>query len=350
MDFNEDIYNVLGIKKIDSKTQCWVVRCDNGRYFQHFLTHNLIAIAHLDELEYSNVKQIKKDEAFITLKEKYIDSGKKESAAILMARRQVTQANIFLNEIKKDDFVITMDSSSIAIGRVDAEPFIERSGLEIYNAYTESLEKMELYIRRKVEWQYKIEKEKIPAKLAKTLSSPQSVFEIHRHHDVFHMIYPFFVIDSNFHFSININTENEIKNYQIAKFLDFLNTFETLTQKYGDQSLNNQELNLILKASFMSPGEFWGILNFVKDRSKIVWAVIIYTFIFGNSSAGFDGIIDKEIKHRIFNEIMKRVEKSDSDKLQDLLPQLEYDIDNEIKKIKPLIKDLSLEKPSPIKI
>lgn len=315
------------IPEINIQNRCWIIRSDGGQFYEHFLSHSIVAIGHIDILNLKSIEEFNKKEAFETLVTRFMASGKSKKEANRSAGSYLGQASRFLS-MKENDYIITVGRSKIAIGQVVGESFIGIKDLKVQHSHNNELN-MNLTLRQSVEWQYEVPKKELSNMLSKTFSTPQTVIELEnvKKTAIFHTIFPIFLYDKRLFFSININRHQAIKNFHMSEIFSLLNEVEYIARDYNkinfDTSFDEQffqfkqknSLKLEVKASFMSPGEIWA--NILLNYDNYVHIAFFYSLLFGNKVLGFDGLIDKELRHKIFELYKDRMEKRQLEKISE---------------------------------
>lgn len=315
------------IPEIDIRNRCWIVRSDGGRFYEHFLSHSIVAIGHIDTLNLKSIEEFNKKEAFDALAARFRASGKSKTEANRSAGSYLGQASRFLS-MKENDYVITVGRSRIAVGQVVGEPFIGKKDLKVQHSHNNELN-MNLTLRQSVEWQYEVPKKLLSNMLSKTFSTPQTVVELENAKKIaiFHTIFPIYLYNEHLFFSINIDRHQAIKNFHMSEIFSLLNEVEYIAREYNtinfDTSFDEQfldfklknSLKLEVKASFMSPGEIWA--NILLNYDSYVHIAFFYSLLFGNKVLGFDGLIDKELRHKIFELYKDRMQKRQLEKISE---------------------------------
>lgn len=294
------------ITKISSEQKCWVVRADSGKYYNDFKKNSLVAIGHLDFMGYDSINQFL-DSIEDTLEDvtNYLikERAMKKKEAKSIASKSVHQAKHFSESIAVDDYVLTMGQGNILVGKICDDAYIDKKPLVSYKESKNGEDyeqKMEWIIRREVDWIAEIPNKKAPYALKRLLVSPLTVFNIKSPNIVYHSIYPIFMHNENkLHFSIYINSENDINNSKMLHLLESLSGLECLT---NNKECNHAELNktiddsqLNIKASFMSPGEIFAFLP-IMEGMNLGMFYFAYSFLFGNKILGIDGLVSKEAR------------------------------------------------------
>jgi len=314
------------IYEVPPNQRYWVIRADSGYYHSNFRVGECIAIAHLDALNIDTSIdepfQPDTDDLYSHI-ESVFHAQDKTKAQITSVSNQVKK---FLYEMKPGDLVLTPGSDVISIGRVIGLPRLSKTAVVARDSIDSSNDiRMEHNLRRKVAWGKPIRRNKLPIAVSRSLRANQTVFNVDDHWEaIHHLIYPIFMKNEKTYLSFKLNQEENINNFLVSRFLDFLSKTEAFSEliseinQWDTSAFNRQFLDyalagegsLTLKAHFMSPGEvnttFGGAaVSYIRETltpqesKRLIYAICLYTAIFGNSIIGFDGIIDLETRHII---------------------------------------------------
>ena len=318
------------ILNISKDTNCWVVRCHGGKYYQHFKQHSEIAIGHIDYMEFDKIDNFIDDtEATETEIRNYLINERKydEKSAKKVANSDVNQAIRFITTILEDDYIITNGDNNILIGLIKDDAYFNKKSLiitkehyKIINGKKEMVEteyKMDSTLRRKVEWIAEIPKVNAPYALQRLLIAPLTVFKIREPLTVFHSIYPMFTYNKKqLHFSIYIKQNEDIKNNDMLNLFGLLNDIEYICKNTDDLENKQSNLgqihvnsNLNVKASFMSPGEVFAFLPVIEAGFDMTSFYMLYSFMFGSKHMGIDGVIPKEARVKIVEHYLESQKK-----------------------------------------
>jgi len=334
----------LNIKNINPDTKCWVVRCEKGsKYFKSFKYHGIAAIGHIDALGYKKLDTFLNnlEDSEIKLQEtiKKNRDDLEDSSIRRIAKKYINQTLTFINEIKENDYVITIGSESVLIGYatkycgLSNENLTFSEDMKNENLHGEHYNiEMSLSLRREVLWEYEIPRNKLPSSLFKATLSMQTVYEYSDIHSLLHMIYPIYIFNNQlFKFSINIEQERDLSNFQISQLFNLINELEFVFKNGNKITKSNYDLllsefdnyEMSVKANFMSPGETW--VSLILNYEEMATAIVVYSMLFGNSKLGFDGIIDKDIRHLIANKLLNNKNKTMKDELKLSPPEFDTD-------------------------
>jgi len=345
-DFNFKIYEP------PSDRRYWVVKADAGKFYEIFTDNSLIAIGHLNEFvserHYSSPFVFSSDNirrAMTRLR------GNKE----YYNSNNYGQVNSFVNEMKRGDWVLTKGNGVIRVGRIESDAMLDNDvSTAIVNEGTryEKIVEMDFMLKRDVCWGPIVNIDHLPIDIFLSLKSPMTLYNIDRYMEsICYCIYPYFKINNSLHFSIRINQKDELRNFYITKIFEYLNELEFLS-KIDQDSMSDCDLadlyhelaisegfNLSTQASFHSPGDIWAKLGFsgTSVTSKMMYAVLVYAMLFGNTHLGVDGVLDLESRKKMWEVLIKRI---DMDVTKEAVAKLELGMPNyDTKEIEKEIAD-----------
>lgn len=289
----------------------WVVRASSGQYLNHFLDANAVAIGHLDELsvESKNLGQIdyKAVKAALALKNPEKSKGTITS--------QVNQIKAFIDLISIGDLVITLDSNSLVVGRVISDAYVDDRPV-VRHTRSNKKHEMRHRVRRRISWGPILSRTRVPAAVEVSLFAHQTVFNIDDHwQTIYHLLYPYFTYKDKLYLSTNISQIKALDNYSVAELFRLLSGAEAiarLMEADETSALTYQEIysyfaqkqlfTLTSKAEFMSPGSIWS--KVALTPKGMIFMCLVYSMLFGAEIPGVfktDGIIDKELRHKLFD-------------------------------------------------
>jgi len=330
------------IYTIPEERRYWVVRADNGKYYEHFTRYGIIALGHLDGLNLSESG----NNIFQPNTSSIEDSLKKLHESLELKNRRTSthlnQVKSFLREMKVGDWVLTVGSHAIRFGRIIGAPRLDKTPLPIiYDEETGRKVVLEYNLRRKVAWGPSIKRNILPFGLLGSLKANQTLFNIDYQWDaVYHSLYPAFKRGKDLYLSARINTENKVKNYSVVSLLNMLNEIEVISKELEngispsnfDQIFktyaSNNQITVTTKAEFHSPGEIWNAISAGLAGSLDTWptyAVIAYAMLFGHKKLGFDGIIDLETRQKLWSLVINRMKNNN---IENVVNDLELSFPN----------------------
>jgi len=309
--------------QVPSNRRYWVVRAEGGAYYQNFIQGSIVAIGHFDELDI----QVADTKNFLPnyeeLRTTTITKAKLKELNRRQAATHFSQIKHFIYDIGVGDWVITVSSASIRVGLVTSTAFIENlPNITYHDTNQTNSTIMKSKLRRSVEWGPSISRANIPYGLQATLKANQTVFNVDKHVEaIAHTLYPCFILDSALHLSIRIRTKDEIKNQSMVSLLTFLNEIEIFAKEKDNltpENFNNAYLcylqqhllTLTTKAQYHSPGDIWAKIKNIKEPKNIAIALALYGMIFGNSTAGMDGILDLQTRQKLWDLVIHRIDST----------------------------------------
>ncbi|WP_457808915.1 hypothetical protein [Kushneria sp. EE4] len=314
----------MKIYEVPDGRRYWVVRAEGGRYYDHFVKNDLMALGHLNDLGVAveDCEIFAPEEGW--LKDKVSKKCKEKKSSKRTESASFNQIKNFIFAIKEDDWVITVGEGSLSVGIVIGEAYIENKGLVVYYD-VEKDKKVEMgsSLRRRVKWGPRISRSMVPFGLSSSLRANQTVFNIDKHWEaIYHSLYPAFIKDDDLYLSLKIRQEKGIDNYSVVQILSFLNEIEVIAKEIDGKLVdhefeavfreyaNNGLLTLTTKAQFYSPGDVWNKFPSLR-RVKMRYLLVGYAMLFGNDQIGMDGVLDLETRHRLWDIFLERIEEKD---------------------------------------
>ena len=274
--------NNIEVYKISSDRNYWIVRAGEGStYYKHFCENNLVALGHADGIDYSGITQYSEsgketlsadDKKAIITKHRSLLLKKKES------KRQISNKNgqvkRFLNEIKIDDIVITVNLRKITAGRITSECYYDDTPLS-FNAGTDKRSSTcESALRYEVEWGKSYFRKDLPYVIDRVLRNQGAIFSISEKDQVKainHWLAPIHFSDGEIRCSVNITAQDEISNRELTNLSRVFDQLEILAsylescsevddisvdgfQQYCSENGADYQYSLTAQHAFMSPG------------------------------------------------------------------------------------------------
>ncbi|MCA3261077.1 MAG: hypothetical protein ING44_03980 [Telmatospirillum sp.] len=310
------------IYKVKQGRRYWVVRSNEAQFVQNFIQGNVIAIGHLDQLQLPDGLLGKSEDEISS-----IVNQVENNLAALKSRRghvisTISQIKAFIEDMSVDDWVISPTPRNLFIGRISSESFVEKKSIFAKPRDDSPTDReMKFNLRRRVQWCPAIERASSAPAIKKTLQANQTVFNVDEHKiAIHHMLFPFFENDENLYSSINITSPENLDNYSISRIFTILSELEVFlklkipSERGASKSISEEidsfasteDLRLISKAFFMSPGDIWAALPKTNDYKPLWWVIIVYSMIFGNTTIGWDGLIDKQDRKEIAQFVKER--------------------------------------------
>jgi hypothetical protein len=302
------------IAKRPKGQRVWVVRASGGYFTETFRSASLMAIGHVDKLDWR--KGPVSASALERLPHDLADAFPKRARMSITSHANQTKR--FCTEVNEGDMVVTLDSGHLMVGTVAGSPYIGKAPVIVEHAFRQSI-KMPYHLRRPVHWGPIIPRSSVPVSLEMTLQAHQTVFSLDHHWEaVYHLLYPCFASDGILYLSTNIRQRKSLSNYRLSQFFAVLSGIEAVAKTLGTDGLQSSEgylhlfsafvaahqLTLTSKAEFMSPGTIWSKVKMTPKQMAV--CAMLYVMLFGGDMTVLktDGIIDKELRHQIF-EIAK---------------------------------------------
>lgn len=325
----------MTIYNVPSDRRYWVVRADGGKYYQHFTHFDVIALGHLDEMQFENSD----DGYFFPDNSKLIDGFNKLPVTAETTRRQksahYSQAKSFIYEMDVGDWVLTIGPYLARFGRIISPPYINKEPLKVViDPNNDRTFDCDFQLRRNIAWGPSISRAKLPYGMLRSLKANQTLFNIDDHWEaIYHTLYPVFRAKNKLYLSARINSNANISNYNVTQVFGLLTEVEILgkellnsnfTPESFDDVLENYVkedlITITTKAQFHSPGEIWNTITAVGSVASSAlldhWAsatFTAYSMVFGNKKIGMDGILDIKTRQKLWDIVIKRMEKHHAD-------------------------------------
>lgn len=312
MNKNKTLANdFLQIPTINKKCRFWMLRTNNGMYFDEFIRDEYVAIGWNFILE--NDFPLTEDRK-ITIKNILCNP---QGYASKSPTAVITKCERFCKEIKEGDIVLITDRNRIAFAIFGK--YYEESG-QAYTMQKElSVEKgttsssCPYCKRRKIEIIHIIDdKESINPYMYKAiLLNKHSLCNMDKYAEIIlSSCYDAYVRDNKFTMSFRVETKKEINALTLAKFIDKFNTLLP----------NISSNDIYVKTSLNSPGDIvLQISNWVGEN--YLWVFVIWIFIFG----GRFGELEMPSVWKVVKYFLER----DHNKEKDLLSLQNQELQNE---------------------
>lgn len=341
------------IYEVPTDQRYWVIRADSGHYLSNFRVGSCVAVGHLDRLglgeSIDEPYLPDSDDLYSRIERIYRDEDKSKAQITSIAN----QVHKFLYDMKPGDLVLSPGTNTISVGRIVGLPRLNKTPISARASLDSDQEiVMRHNLRRKVLWGPLIRRHNLPFAVSRSLRANQTVFNVDDHWEaIHHLIYPIFMREGKTYLSFKVNQDEDINNFLVSRFLDFLSKTETFSElipeikNWDPVDFNKQFLkyavegegSLTLKAHFMSRGEintaFGGAaVSYIKETltpeasKRLIYGICLYTALFGNTVVGFDGIIDLETRHLVRDYIAESWFNGLGDPIKD---QLLLDMPNE---------------------
>lgn len=321
------------IPERNKNERIWVVRASGGRYVQHFVKDNLVAIGHIDGLEVqNNPRQIALADLKSYLARTTKDGQRPSKATVSNMANQVSS---FITEIKSGDLILTLDTNQVAVGRISSDAYCDTKGIEIRNGKRVSV--MPFQLRRQVVWGPSLDRKQLPYSIEASLKAHQTVFSLDGHWEIlYHFLFPIFRDQEHIYFSSNIDQQKDINSYSVSQLLGLFSDLEAIVKVFDPvRSETYEELisrfrsdhnfSLTCKAEFMSKGHIWTKLGLSKSEGKkLLYFLVAWGTLFGHVKFAdvFEidvGIITPEIRAQISKQVLDAIAKRDANDVKDKL-------------------------------
>lgn len=296
----------MKVCQVDPNVNHWVVRPgNNAKYLEHFKSHSIIALGHMDEITFpetgilkevsssdlanaltkvlKEAEQRKISAKNAEMKKKGLELDEDElNATEITANHinsRVSQACRFIHEMNIGDVVITLNKSQVLVGTIISDSYIENDELLVFTSEGNARKRALSYqLRRKVHWENLTQRKSIPDPIKPSLNAKQALFSIGGNHkELFsHWLYSMFIQGDTLHFSTKIDEAKKIGQFSVTEFqriiqqlefvaiklenndldFDYNNLIEELESQYFDTGLE-EGYTLTTKNSFLSPGNIW---------------------------------------------------------------------------------------------
>lgn len=330
----------MQIYRVPDERRYWAVRAESGKYFDHFTTHGVIALAHLNLLELEDTTEKSPPLDWKTLRGNFLRHKEVLKNTKNKTSSHLAQVQSFLYEMKVGDWVVTIGHGALRFGRIIGKPFIKKDPLTIvYDRQTGRKVDMYMDLRRQVEWGPSIARRDLPYGLLLSLKANQTLFCLDaRWEAIYHSLYAAFLRDDKLYLSAKITTEDDIKNHSVSTIFKLLDEIEVIGKEFArtgkiddfenvfSEYIDQDQLSITTKAQFHSPGEIWNAVTATVGQVNIdhwiTYTVTAYSMLFGNKKMGFDGLVDLDTRKKIWDLVIERIKKNRAEKVVDSL-QLE---------------------------
>lgn len=141
------------VRVVSPNVNYWVVRAgEDAAYLSHFHRNNLVAIGHLDKMEYLST-DLELGLPLVTLLSKYKERLIKEKSSKASATNKSGQVYRFVTEMKVGDVIISLDESNILTGVITSDAYKD-SSQKVIRGIDDSIvgEPLTYSLRRNVSW------------------------------------------------------------------------------------------------------------------------------------------------------------------------------------------------------
>ncbi|MFQ2400720.1 hypothetical protein [Aeromonas dhakensis] len=306
--YNNDFKRKFYVRALDPNVNYWVVRAgEDAAFLPHFYENQLVAIGHLDSLEFLG-SELESSSSLLAVLARYKTHLKEKKNSRSSISNKSGQVYRFVKEMKVGDVIVSLDEKYILTGVITSEAYKDssqknlrdNSGAIIGNALTYSL-------RRDVSWGNRVSRASAPAAVRSSLRANQAVFSVSEHWQTLnHWLSVIFTKDETIYFSSRIMQNDKISNFDVSQFSHILNLFEAVSAKISEtgfsdnhdiekfvqdvykECLRNRDFHLKTQQSFMSPGDYWGSLS--GEKIKNVIFVMAFCALFNSEAVFADGM------------------------------------------------------------
>lgn len=278
------------IQDVPSDRKFWVVRSDGGAYYNHFRVNSLVAIGHLDNMEYSQSTLANADDTerlLIEYRRSLIANNEQQASA----SNKAGQVFRFINEMDIGDYVITLSPSRILVGTITSQAYKSTDNVTILNddgSTNESL--MQYSLRRDVTWGRSQDRSELPLAINNSFKANQTVFSASEHWKALnHWMSVAFISDGDAYISARIEQRDGINNLDIAQYANIINKIEAIAESLAQNStenMTNEELlelfnqtyrqlrrdrtfTVTTQQVFLSPGDLWAKTSGGRQKSLV---------------------------------------------------------------------------------
>lgn len=302
---------------IPENRRVWVVRSDEGIFYEHFIQEGCVAIGHIDRLIGSADAVPEEHEIYRFLS----GEAKKRELSERSATAKFNQVRRFLTDISVNDWVVTLDTYRMRIGRVTSDAYVSQDAVYASSAERPDDIEMRFKLRRNVLWGPRLSRDNLPVAAARSVKSNLTVFNIDRHwRAIHHLALPFFISNDRLYISLWVGKIEDVSAVNLTSLINLLADFEIVAKRpefLDSPTLFEQEdrvqfehqktSSLRIQTQLMSPGPIWGEL--ILGSSAMATVMILYIMAFGGKIPLIfesEGLVDKDLRHRIIGWIEKR--------------------------------------------
>lgn len=349
----------MKVSKLDNGIKYWVVR--PGRqavYFEHFKTHDLVALGHMDEVTILNEGMI--DESHLesvekSLKKIQLDKPADEAETKTQRTVKLGQIKTFIREMNIGDVIFTIKPNHVLVGTIISAPYIEKTPIRIVTRSGKySKNELTYMLRRDVKWDQEIPRENIPVVIRTSLTAHQTVFSLDVYREIInHWLYSMFTMEDTFYFSTKIDQQKGVEQFHFTEFQRLIQKLELVSEKICECDFLTNEINinelicsidqdyvqyglndkftLTTKNIFMSPGNTWSSIK--GPSTKIIIFAMLLNSMFEIRASSDDEKYQKIIKQNesIVQLISEELKKDSS--FEQYRQHLKANLDKPHKKI-----------------
>ncbi|WP_235204903.1 hypothetical protein [Pectobacterium brasiliense] len=233
------------IQDIPKNSKFWVIRSgDGGMFYDHFVHNSVVAIGHIDNMDY-NEKILKNKESALKLVLNYKKSLIEKQETIASASNKAGQVLRFINEMSIGDIVITLDARRIIVGKITSDCYKNIDKITLKNPDGTTNEKsLKFSLRRNVKWGKTQLREKLPLAINNSFRANQTVFSANDHwKELNHWLSVAFISDGDAYISSRIEQTNGINNLDIAQYATIINKIEAIAETIAN---NKKQITVMM--------------------------------------------------------------------------------------------------------
>lgn len=259
----------------------WLVRASGGQYVRHFKFAGVAAVGHLDDLDLAPHVKHTKDKFVLTPKELRARLENKTGHGRATLTSHISQVQQFCTDMKIGDLLVTVDSRSVAVGRVSGYVFLDRTPIDLSTDEYKDVP-MRYQLRRPIVWGPSFARRELPLPMERVFRSHRTVFEVTKFWDyIYHLLYPAFVYKDELHLTLRLQQDESIRNKDVLSVLSILQDFERHAAELADDPIID---TLTVRAGFFSKGDIWPRLT-AKEK-KCVFYLALATVLLGGGEIG----------------------------------------------------------------
>ncbi|MEI7152926.1 hypothetical protein [Pectobacterium carotovorum] len=320
------------IQDIPKNSKFWVIRSgDGGIFYDHFVHNSVVAIGHIDNMDY-NKSILENKDSVIKLVLNYKKNLIEKKETIASASNKAGQVLRFINEMSIGDIVITLDAKRIIVGRITSNSYKKTDNITLKNPDGTANDKLlKFSLRRNIEWGKTQLREKLPLAINNSFRANQTVFSANDHwKELNHWLSVAFISDGDAYISSRIEQTNGINNLDIAQYAIIINKIEAIAETIVNNkktSYNNNELLKLFQETydklrkeraftvttqqiFLSPGDLWAKTSGKRIKSLLVVCTFLVMF---DITPSFADSNDQIIFDENFDSITLMIEKVKND-------------------------------------
>lgn len=298
------------VKTVDANVNYWVVRAGkSGAYLQNFYENGLVAVGHLDDIEYL-ASDLQSNEQFLEVLVRYKAHLIENESSLSSASNKAGQVNRFVREMQTGDVIISLDDTHILTGVITSDAYKDATQRVVRDSEGGIIgTPLEYSLRRNVSWGNRVSKNNVPSAIRTSLWANQTIFCVSEHWQTLnHWLSVVFINDDSVYFSSRILQDEDISNFDVSQFSRILNIFDAVSLKLLENELDemtdvgeyvtnayrecmvNRSFQLKTQQSFMSPGVYWGSLS--GGRTKNIIFIMLFCMLFNHEAVFADGMDD----------------------------------------------------------